>query len=68
VVPGFDRRYTGKYLALRSERMKGVPEAWAKAFVVSPQISPIRRRQLESQGYVVVDAEAENRNHLCLVR
>jgi NAD-dependent SIR2 family protein deacetylase len=48
------------YLALRTERTKGVPEARAKAFVVSPQISPIRRRQLESQGYVVVDMEAQH--------
>lgn len=48
------------YLSLRAERNKGVPETRAKAFVVSPGVSPIRRRQLDSQGYVVVDARAED--------
>jgi hypothetical protein len=47
------------YLALRSERSKGVAEVRAKGFVVTPAVSAIRRRQLQDQGYVVVEAMAQ---------
>jgi energy-coupling factor transporter ATP-binding protein EcfA2 len=47
------------YLALRSERAKGVAEVRAKGFVVTPAASAIRRRQLQDQGYVVVEAMAQ---------
>ncbi len=47
------------YLAMRSERSKGVPEVRAKAFVITPSISAIRGRQLRDQGYFVVEATAE---------
>ncbi len=47
------------YLALRSERSKGIAEVRAKGFVVTPAVSAIRRRQLQDQGYVVVEATAQ---------
>lgn len=47
------------YLKLRSERQKGVPEHRAKAFLVSPGLTPIYRRQFEDQNFVVIDATAE---------
>jgi hypothetical protein len=47
------------YLALRSERNKGTPESRAKAFVVTEHITSIRNRQLQSQGFVVIEATAE---------
>ena len=47
------------YLAMRSERSKGTPEVRAKAFVVTPAVSAIRARQLRDQGYVVLEATAE---------
>jgi ABC-type dipeptide/oligopeptide/nickel transport system ATPase subunit len=47
------------YLAMRSERSKGVQEVRPKAFVVTPTMSPIRRRQLSDQGYYVIEASAE---------
>jgi len=48
------------YLALRSERSKGAPEVRAKGFVVTPGASAIRRRQLQDQGYAVVEATAQD--------
>jgi ABC-type phosphonate transport system ATPase subunit len=47
------------YLRLRSERERGVPEHRAKAFLVSPNLSPIYRRQFEDQNFVVIDATAQ---------
>lgn len=47
------------YLAMRSERSKGTPEVRARAFVVTPTVSAIRKRQLHDQGYFVVEAKAE---------
>jgi len=47
------------YLAIRSERSKGTREVRAKAFVVTPNVSAIRGRQLSDQGYFVVEATAE---------
>ena len=47
------------YLALRTERMKRTPETRAKAFVITPSIGAIRERQLRDQGFVVVEATAE---------
>ena len=44
------------YLSLRSQRHRGTPEVRAKAFVVSPGVSTIRRRQLKDSGFVVFDA------------
>jgi hypothetical protein len=46
------------YLKLRTERPSGKREFRAKCFVVAPQSSPIRRRELEDQGYAVIDATA----------
>jgi hypothetical protein len=47
------------YMALRTERTKGTAEARAKAFVVTPTVSAIQKRQLADQGYVVIEASAE---------
>ncbi len=47
------------YMALRAERSKGTTEVRARAFVVTPAVSAIRARQLRDQGYVVVEATAE---------
>lgn len=47
------------YLALRTQREAGTAEPRAKAYVVTPSISPIRRRQFEDQNFVVIDATAE---------
>jgi hypothetical protein len=47
------------YLSLRSQRGRGTQEVRAKAFVASPNISPIRRRQLEDHGFVVFDTTGE---------
>jgi energy-coupling factor transporter ATP-binding protein EcfA2 len=47
------------YLNLRSQRSRGAQEIRAKAFVVSSNVSPIRRRQLESNGFVVFDATGD---------
>jgi hypothetical protein len=47
------------YLSLRSQRGHGTQEVRAKAFVVSPNVSTIRRRQLEDRGFVVFDATGE---------
>jgi energy-coupling factor transporter ATP-binding protein EcfA2 len=47
------------YLSLRSQRGRGTQEVRAKAFVVSPNVSTIRRRQLEDHGFVVFDAAGE---------
>jgi len=41
------------YLNLRSQRSRGAQEVRAKSFVVSPNVSPIRLRQLEDSGFVV---------------
>jgi hypothetical protein len=46
------------YLNLRSQRGRGTQEVRAKAFVVSPNVSTIRRRQLEDHGFAVFDAPA----------
>ncbi len=48
------------YLRLRSERERGVPEHRAKAFLISPGLTSIYRRQFEDQNFVVIDANAEN--------
>ncbi len=48
------------YIALRTERAKGRPEIRAKAFVVTPSVSSIRKRQLMDQGYVVIEATTED--------
>jgi len=48
------------YLALRSERLRGQRDYRAKAFLVAPGITPIRRRHLEEQGIVPIDAKAED--------
>lgn len=47
------------YLSLRSQRSRGAQEVRAKAFIVSPNVSTIRRRQLEDNGFVVFDATGE---------
>ena len=47
------------YLNLRSQRSRGAQEIRAKAFVVSPNVSAIRRRQLEDNGFVVFDVTGE---------
>lgn len=47
------------YLAMRSERSKGTSEVRAKAFVVTPNVSAIRGRQLRDQGFYVIEATAE---------
>jgi energy-coupling factor transporter ATP-binding protein EcfA2 len=47
------------YLSLRGQRSRGAQEVRAKAFVVSPNVSTIRRRQLEDSGFAVFDATAE---------
>lgn len=47
------------YLRLRSERERGARESRAKAFLVSPGLTAIYRRQFEQQNFVVVDATAE---------
>jgi energy-coupling factor transporter ATP-binding protein EcfA2 len=47
------------YLNLRGQRSRGAPEVRAKAFVVSPNVSTIRRRQLEGSGFVVFDAAGD---------
>jgi hypothetical protein len=47
------------YLSLRSQRGRGTQEVRAKAFVVSPNVSTIRRRQLEDHGFAVFDATGE---------
>lgn len=47
------------YLKMRSERSKGTPELRAKAFLVTPTVSPIRRRQLADQGIVVIESTGE---------
>ena len=48
------------YLAMRSERSKGTSEVRAKAFVVTPSVSAIRGRQLQDQGFCVIQATAED--------
>ena len=48
---------------MRSERSKGTREVRAKAFVVTPNVSAIRGRQLRDQGYAVVEATAEEFFH-----
>lgn len=47
------------YLRLRTERERGITESRAKAFLVSPSISPIWRRQFEDQNFVVIEATGE---------
>ena len=47
------------YLNLRSQRSRGAEEIRAKAFVVSPNVSTIRRRQLEDNGFVVFEATGD---------
>lgn len=51
------------YLAMRSERSKGIPEVRAKAFVITPSVSAIRGRQLRDQGYFVIESTAEEFFH-----
>jgi hypothetical protein len=47
------------YLAVRSLRARGQREFRGAAFLVSPHITPIRRRQLEDQGISPIDATTE---------
>jgi ABC-type phosphonate transport system ATPase subunit len=47
------------YINLRSQRSKGTKEVRAKAFLVAPAISTIRRRQLEDQNIVVIEATTQ---------
>ncbi len=47
------------YLALRSERAPGGKDSRAKGFLVSPNITPVRRRQLLDQNIVPIAATAE---------
>jgi hypothetical protein len=47
------------YLTLRSKRAKGITEVRPKAFLIAPGLTPIRKRQFEEQGMVVLDATAE---------
>ncbi len=47
------------YLSLRSQRSRGAKEVRAKAFIVSPNISTIKNRQLEDSGYVVFNSTAD---------
>lgn len=46
------------YLALREERPEGRKEVRARAFLVSPHVNAIMRRQLQDKGIVVVDSFA----------
>lgn len=48
------------YLTLRSERHKGQQDFRATAYLVSPGITPIRRRHLEDQRIVPVSMRAED--------
>lgn len=47
------------YLNMRSQRSKGTPEVRAKAFLVVPTVSHIRKRQLADQGIVVLESTGE---------
>ena len=47
------------YLEMRSERSRGVKEVRAKAFLVSPTVTHIRKRQLEDRGFAVIEASTE---------
>lgn len=47
------------YLAMRGKRIGGTAELRAKAFLVSPQVSRMRTRQLSDHGIVVVHSTAE---------
>lgn len=48
------------YLALRGYRSKGTPENRAKAFLVAPEINPMRGRQLQSQSIVPIECTADD--------